>query len=120
MWLLRLLNPLGGIAQRLVDAYAAKQNALTDRDRIEADVTIAQLQARQAVLIAEQAHWMTRWIRPAIAFPVAVYVWKIVLWDTVLGWGVTPNPGEFVNWIVVTVIGAYFLTRPFEKAGGRP
>ena len=112
-WLMGL--PFRAIAKEITKAITARENAQTERERIAADVMLEQLKARQAVLISEQSHWATRWIRPAIAFPVAVYVNKLILWDTVLGWGVTPNPGEFVNWIVVTVIGAYFLTRPLER-----
>ena len=99
--LIRFLNPFGGIVDRLADAYEARENAKNDRERIKADLIIEQLQSRQAVLIAEQSHWATRWIRPAIAFPVALYVNKLIIWDTILGWGVTQNPGDFVNWIVV-------------------
>ena len=113
--ILKWLNPLNLVASKLTEAYTAKQRALTDSDRIQADVEIKQLEARQAVLIAEQANSVTRWIRPAIALPVVVYLWKVVIWDKVLGWGVTDPLDERMWWIFTVVIGAYFLTRPIEK-----
>lgn len=105
------------IGKQLNDAYQAKLTAQNDSERIEADKRIATLEAQQAVLIAEQGNWMTRWIRPALAAPTVIFVWKILVWDTVLGWGITGDPGELVKWIVTVTIGAYFLTRPFEKWG---
>lgn len=108
-------NLLGNVTDKLADAYEAKLKAETNEKKLEAELVIAQLEARQKIIIAEQRRWLTAWIRPSLALAVVLYVWKIVVWDTVLQLGVTPDPGEFVNWIVVTIIGAYFLTRPFER-----
>lgn len=115
-WLLALVNPIEAIGKQLNHAYSLKLHSQNDARRVEAEKLIAKLEAHQNVLIAEQGSWMTRWIRPALAAPVVVYIWKLVVWDTVLGWGVTPDPGQFVNWYVLTVTGAYFLMRPIEKA----
>ena len=117
-WLLQLLaggGLLSKVTEELGRAYELKLKAETDKDKLEADTQIAYLEGRRSVLLEEQKRWYTAWIRPMMALPVVIYMWKIVVWDTVLQWGVTPNPGEFVNWIVITVIGAYFLTRPFER-----
>lgn len=105
----------GSITEQLKEAYRMKLEAQTNEAKLEADQYIAHLQAQQQVLLAEQGRWYTSWIRPAMAFPVILYIWKLIICDTILQWGVTQNPGEFVNWIVITVIGAYMLTRPFEK-----
>lgn len=108
----------GGIAsigEQLNRAYQAKLNAKNDSERIEAEKTIAQLEARQAVLIAEQGNWITRWIRPAFAIPFIVYNAKILVWDKVLGLGITdPISAEYWQ-LQMIVFGAYFLTRPFER-----
>jgi len=119
-WLLKFLTGggLNGIAAELRRAHADKLAAQNDESRIAAEVEIKQLEARQAVLIAEQRHWMTRWIRPSIGAPVVIFINKILLWDIVLGLGVTPDPSDRVWQIIMIVIGAYFLTRPFEKRAG--
>lgn len=108
----------GGIAaigKQLNEAYANRLKATTDHEKLEADRAISTLQAQQAVLIAEQGSWMTRWIRPAIALPFTVYLWKLVIWDKVLGMGATDDLSPNLWWIMGSIITAYFLTRPFEK-----
>ena len=116
-WLLQLFGGgfLSKLTDRIGDAYEAKLQATTDTAKLQADQYIAHLEAQRSILIEEQKRFLTAWIRPAIAFPVVVFIWKIVLWDTVLQWGSTPWPGDFVHWVVITVIGAYMLTRPFER-----
>lgn len=109
---------LSAIAEQLNRAHEAKLRAANDADKLEAERRIAELSAQQAVLLAEQGSWLTRWIRPAFALPFVVYNAKIILWDKVLGLGATdPLTAEY--WQLQTVIfGAYFLVRPFERRGG--
>jgi hypothetical protein len=106
------LDRIGG---HLKDAYLAKQKAQTDEQKLEADLRIRQLEAQESVLIAEQASGVTRWIRPAIAFPFVAYLWKVVLWDKVFGLGATDPLSAELGEIMMVMVGAYFLTRPFEK-----
>jgi hypothetical protein len=106
---------INAIGRQLNEAYKNRLNAQNDAQRIEADLQISQLQARQNVLIAEQAHRITRWIRPAFAAPFIIYNAKIIIWDKVLGLGTTdPISSEFWQ-LQMIVFGAYFLTRPLEK-----
>lgn len=113
MGLLDWLNPLNGIAQSLERAYVARENAKNDKDRIAAEVEIEALRAKRDVVIAAVSDpwWSPRTI---MGWCVAAFVVKTVLWDTVLGLGVTPNPGAMVWWIVVTVIGFYFVSKSAE------
>lgn len=106
---------LQDIGSQIKDAYRMRLEAETSEKKLEADQYIAHLQAQQAILLAEQNRLLTSWIRPALALPVVIYIWKIIVFDTVLGLGFTLDPGSFVNWVVVTVVGAYMLTRPFER-----
>lgn len=117
-WLLKFVTGggLSGIADQITDWDIKRREAENDRERVQAETMIAQLQMRQEVLIAEQKHWATRWVRPALAFPAVVYWNKLVIWDTLLGWGSTAYPGDHVIWFVLLIPSAYFLTRPFEKA----
>lgn len=109
---------LSAVAEQLNRAYEAKLKADNDADRIDAERRIAELSAQQAVLLAEQGSWMTRWIRPAFAAPFIVYDAKIVVWDKVLKLGTTdPLTPEFWQ-LQMIVFGAYFLTRPFERKRG--
>lgn len=106
---------LKDVGEQLNTAYKAKLDAETNEKKIAAEELISTLQLQQAVLIEEQKRWLTAWIRPALAAPVVIFVWKILVWDSVLKLGFTPNPGELVTWIIMTIIGAYMVTRPFER-----
>lgn len=114
-FLLSLMNPLTKVAKELIAAKTARLDAVTEQARIEADVSISQIEARQAILIAEQGSRMTRWIRPAFALPFVVYNLKVIVWDKVLGLGVTDGlPAEFWQ-LQMIVFGAYFVTRGLGK-----
>jgi hypothetical protein len=108
----------GGIAsigEQLNKAYQAKLAAQTDQAKMQADMDIAQLEARQAVLIAEQGSWLTSWIRPAFALPFVLFNAKVIVWDKMLGWGATDNLTPEFYQMEMMVMGAYFLGRSAEK-----
>lgn len=117
-FLISLVNPLTKIANGLVEAKARKLDAKTEQERIEADVLILQLEARQSVLIAEQGPWMTRMIRPLFALPFIIYNFKVIVYDKVLGLGVTDDLSASYWQLQMVIFGAYFLTRGFEKRKG--
>jgi hypothetical protein len=106
---------IDAIGKQLIHAYEIKVSAKNDQQRIEADKRIAELSAQQAVLIAEQGNWLTRWIRPAFALPFVIYINKVIVWDMVLGWGSTPPLSSQMAQLLTVIAGAYFLTRPVEK-----
>ena len=117
-WLISFVTGggLASITGQIADAYKAKQNALTDAAKIEADAQISTLEAQRDVLVAEVASGgLQSWIRPLFALPFVIYDFKIVVWDKVLGWGVTdPLSADLVR-IEMIVITAYFLSRGAEK-----
>lgn len=107
----------GGIAAiggELRAAYEARLKAQTDAEKLQAEETIARLEAQQSVLLAEQGRWLTAWVRPAIALPFVLYLWKLVIYDKILGWGATDDLSPQLWNMMTVIIGAYFLTRPFE------
>jgi hypothetical protein len=106
---------VGKITERLADAYEMKLRAETDEKKLEVEEAIARLEAQQNILLAEQGRWLTAWIRPVMAAPIAIYIWKLFVYDATLGLGTTPSPGEIMTWILTAIVGAYFVTRPLEK-----
>lgn len=102
------------IGQELNEAYRAKLNAQNTESRIEAEKRIATLEAQKAILIAEQQHGLTRWIRPAFALIFWIYLAKVTVWDKVLGLGVTDPLSGNLEEIMMIIIGGFFLVRPFE------
>lgn len=114
---------LGGTVAKLLvslaDAYKAKQNAKTDQERIDAERQIAFFQGQ--IDLAQTAAEHDKWWSPRtlMGYAASAYVVKIVVYDTVLGLGVTPNPGEQVTAIVLTIIGFYFGSRALGDVAGR-
>ena len=119
-WLASLLG--GPVVNGLIAAYKTKLEATNTRDRIAADLAgkeiEAEIEARKqasAIIIAEQGRWYTAMIRPLLAMPIVIYFWKVIVWDKVLGWGVTdPITGMVADWAGV-IVTAYVGGRSIEK-----
>ena len=119
-WLASLIG--GPVVTGLINAYKAKLDASNTRDRIAADLAAHEIQAEiearkaaSAVIMAEQGRWYTAMIRPLLAFPLIIYVWKVIVWDKVLGWGSTdPITGMVADWMGM-IITAYVGGRSIEK-----
>lgn len=77
----------GGVVDRLADAYAARHNAKNESERIAANVEIARLEERQANRALGGR--ITALVQMAWAAPFIVYTFKLVVWDKVLGLGIT-------------------------------
>jgi hypothetical protein len=116
-------NLLGGpFARAALDAYRAKLAAGNTSERIAADLAAREMAVEQRerelatdVLISEQGRWYTALPRPLFASAFIVYVWKVVVWDRVLGLGSTEAlSGEISQWGMI-VLTAYFGGRSFEK-----
>jgi hypothetical protein len=119
-WIVSLIG--GSVITGLINAYKAKLDASNTRDRIAADLAAreieAEIEARKqasAVIIAEQGRWYTAIIRPLIAAPVIIYLWKVIVWDKVLGLGTTdPITGMIADWTGM-IVTAYVGGRSVEK-----
>jgi hypothetical protein len=122
-WLGRLLG--GPLAQAALEAYRARLTAENTSEKIAADLAIRELDLERRehelatqVLIAEQGRWYTALPRPLFAGAFILYVWKVVVWDKVLGaWthGTTdPLAGDVGQWATI-VLAAYFGGRSLEK-----
>ena len=119
-WLGNLLG--GPFAKAAVDAYRAKLSAENTSEKIAADLAARELDVEQRerelatqVVIAEQGRWYTALPRPLFAFAFIIYVWKVVVWDKVLGPGHdAPLSGDVAQWAMI-VLTAYFGGRSLEK-----
>lgn len=122
-WLGQLLG--GPFARAAVDAYRAKLSAGTASDKIAAELAARALDVEQRerdlaaqLVLAEQGRWYTAVPRPLFAFAFVIYVWKVVVWDKVLGgWthgSTDPLSGDVAQWAMI-VLTAYFGGRTLEK-----
>ena len=119
-WLASFLS--GPIVNGLIAAYKARLDAESSHDRIAADLAAsaiaAEIEARKsadALIMAEQGRWYTAIIRPLLALPVIVFMWKVIVWDKVLGLGTTDAlSGDVAAWsgaIVTTYVGGRSLEK---------
>lgn len=112
MWkiLLSLVTgPLTSISNDLKEAYQSKLAAANAAERIAADERINLLEARKSSILAAQSDPVERWVRIAFAFPCVVYLNKILVWDKVLGLGVTDKLSPEFWQIFLIVLGGYFI-----------
>jgi hypothetical protein len=119
-WLGNLLG--GPFAKAALEAYRAKLTAENTSEKIAADLAVREMSVEQRerelateVLVAEQGRWYTALPRPLFAFAFIIYVWKVVVWDKVLGLGTTDGlSGDVSQWDMI-VLTAYFGGRSLEK-----
>ena len=109
--LLDWLNPLNALKDGLLTAQKQALDAKNDTARLAAEQDMAYWKGQidLAMVAAQNDKWYS--IRSLIGYCVLIMVFKLIVWDTVLGLGVTPNPGQLVLWITVTVIGFYFASK---------
>lgn len=118
-FLLSLINPLERISSDLKDAYTAKLNAGTDKERIAADERISTLEARKQIVLASSTNPVGRWVCALYATPFIVYNAKVIVWDKVLGLGVTDNLSPDFWYISGIVLGGYFIDSAVKRFTGR-
>lgn len=113
-WLINLLGL--PILNSLVAAYKAKLDAGNTKDAKAVELAVAEIQAEIAargaakeIIIAEQGRWFTAMIRPLFALPFIIFIWKIVVYDKVLGLGVTVGSlDENMKQVLLAIIYSYF------------
>ncbi len=119
-WLASLIG--GPLVNGLIAGYKAKLEAGNSSERIAADLAARELALEQRerelsaqIVMAEEGRWFTALPRPLFALAFIIYVWKVVVWDKVLGLGHTdPLSGDVAQWAMI-VLTAYFGGRSLEK-----
>jgi hypothetical protein len=106
--LIGLLTGAGGIADQLRRAYEARLKAKNDSERISAEIDIARLEARQASH-AIGGRWITL-VQVAWALPFVAYNAKLIIWDKMLGLGVTDPLSPELYQLQAVIVGFFFVT----------
>lgn len=119
-WALSFLtNP---ILDKLAGGWRDYLNAKNTTDAQATELAVQELKAEiearkvaSSIVIAEQGRWYTALVRPLFALPFIIFAWKVVVWDKVLGWGVTDAlTGAVADWAGYVLV-AYFGGRSLEK-----
>jgi hypothetical protein len=123
MWLLSLIPWLGKafdlagtitkITDKIVQLKIEQANAVTERQRIEAGEAIKVLEAQRDIKVAqaERVQRIDAFVRIGFATPVALYLWKLLVWDKVLNALTDGSTDDLTNnqwWVVFVVVGFYF------------
>lgn len=121
--MLKLLLPfLGPLISGAIDAYKAKLAAGNNEDKIAADLAgkDLELQAKERDLAVKQnaldaGTFWTAAPRAIVCWSLAIYIAKVVVYDTTLHLGTTtPLKGMVAEWMG-TIIVAWFGGRTIEK-----
>lgn len=123
-WLISLITgPFFGLALK---AYTAKLAANNTAENIEQQLAIKALELEQRqsevnaqVVIAEQGNWITRSVRPLLALPFIIFVWKVIVFDKVLGLGTTDALDPKMWSVFMAVVVAYMGGRSFELGASK-
>ena len=131
-FILRLAS--SGLLDRVLAAMQARADSGVERERIDATVAIEEIkaelarrQAQRDVLLAEQGRWITALMRPAFAYPLALY-YAAVIADSLLHfqWNVAALPapiGDWSGWIISAIFlseSGERITRTFVRRAERP
>jgi hypothetical protein len=114
---------LGGpFISGLLSAYKARLATINTQDQMALDLLQKEIEADIAaraeatkLLIAEQGHWYTAMIRPLFALPFVVFGLKVVVWDKVLGLGVTDALDPRMWGVFQTIVVSYFGASAVER-----
>lgn len=114
--LLSFLPSAFKLTEQIVDWQKKKIDATTEQAKIEADEHIKTLQARRDVMVAEAGSKLNATVRLIFAIPFALYIWKLVVWDKLLGLGSTDPLSPMLENVMWTVVGFYFLQWTVSRA----
>lgn len=115
-----ILNFLGGgivgqIGKELNQAHQASLNAKNNSERINSDNLIAGLTAKRDVLKAEARDSINRLARVGLALPFGLYLWKIIVYDKMMGMGATDNLPDELWYLMGVVFSFYFVSDITDK-----
>jgi hypothetical protein len=121
-----ILQPIiGGLLtaqKQKLDAVGSHEAVAADLAKKTFDLDQREAEINAETIRSEQGNWVTRSIRPLLALPVIILVWKLLVWDKALGqWtnGSTDALSDQIWWYCTTVTIAYFGGRTVEKVADK-
>ncbi len=107
------LDPVGAIIGAIAGELDKNRDAMTERQRIESDEHVATMRFKKDVMVAAMAEpWWTP--RSLMGYGATFVVLKLLVWDTALQditHSVTDDPGTLVIWLIMTIVGGYFISK---------
>ncbi len=109
---------LKALTTEIVDAKVKAIDAKTEQEKITAQERVDTLNARKEIILQGQKDKAERWIRILWAAPFIIYTWKLIVWDKILQFGTTDPLSPTLEYIMWTILGAYFLDATIKKIKG--
>ncbi len=107
-----ILDPVGRIGELIAKTKYQSTVAGNDREKIAADERVRTLELKRDSLVLDP--WAPL-VRLGFALPFVIYNIKLVLWDKLLGWGVTDPLSDHLMTVQLAAIGFYFLHSIFSR-----
>lgn len=102
----------GGLRAIMAEIRQIEQQRLVaanDETRLELDAKIAALRTHADEIKAARNNRLIRLVQAAFALPFLVYVYKLVIWDKVLGLGTTDGLSPELWQTYWIVLGGFFV-----------
>ena len=113
-----ILQPvIGGLLtaqKQKLDAVGSHEAVVADLAKREMDVEAQERELQAKMVIAEQGNIITRSVRPLMAASFILFMWKVIVWDKVLGWGTTDALDPKMWGVFMAVVVAYMGGRVIE------
>ena len=109
-----IINGLLTAQKQKLDAVGSHEAVVADLAKREMDVEMQERELQAKMVIAEQGNIITRSVRPLMAAPFIIFLWKVVVWDKVLGWGTTDALDPKMWGVFMAVVVAYMGGRVIE------
>ncbi|MET4263904.1 hypothetical protein ABIA95_000159 [Bradyrhizobium sp. LA8.1] len=117
-----LISGLLTAQKQKLDAQGSHEAVAADLAKRTLDLDQREAELNAETVRAEQGNIITRMIRPLLALPVIILIWKLLVWDKALGqWthGTTDSLSDQIWWYCTTVTIAYFGGRTVEKVADK-
>lgn len=107
-WILtQVFSLLGGpFAKAALDAYKAKLTAENSTEAVAAGLAAKELEVQSQIRIAEVGHWYEP--DKIMGYIVASLLFKLVVYDTMLGYGTTDLHNGWMTTTCNIIVGSYF------------
>lgn len=103
-----ITDVIAGILSPLAAIFGKAADASVEKFKVDGKVDTALVQAHADLGVARINLLKDKWLialQFLLALPVVVFFWKCILWDKVLGWGITePLRGDIKDWSTMIMI----------------
>lgn len=100
---------LGSITREIRGMRKDALDAKNETQRVKLEKDMALLETKRDVLIAEARSNWNIIFRGFLALPFGLFVWKVIVWDKLLKFGVTDDLSPEMWKLLAVVYGFYFV-----------